>query len=83
MPYGLFVHAIPVPARPSEEFKGIKGGESEHGIKVTDGIDHVILLGEVLMPNELVSSSLKILCQAIHVKVDQVPWQIEVEPGPT
>ena len=68
----MLVDAIPVPAHPSKEFKGIQVAESEDGIKVTEGINHVVFLREMPLPNELVSLSLKKLCQAIHIKVHQM-----------
>jgi len=61
-----------MPMHPPKKFKGIKVVKSEDGIEVTEGVDDVVFLGEVLMPNELVSLSLKKPCQAIHIKVHQM-----------
>ena len=68
----MLVDAIPVPAHPSKEFKGIQMAESEDGIKVTEGINHVVFLREMLLQNELVPFDLKKPRQAIHIKVDQM-----------
>jgi hypothetical protein len=76
MPYNIIFAAISVPTHPPKEFKGIKGVKSEGGIKVAERIDHIVFLGEVLLPNELVSLGLKKPCQAIHIKVHQMTRQI-------
>ena len=68
----MLVDAIPVPVHPPKELKGIQMAEAEDGIKVAKRINHIVFLGEVLMPNELVSLSLKKPCQAIHIKVHQM-----------
>ena len=70
----MLVDAIPVPVHPSKEFKGIQVAESEDGIKVAERINHIVFLGEVLLPNQLVSISLKKPRQAIHIKVHQMTW---------
>ena len=76
MPYNIIIliaiSAISVPMHLPKEFKGIKVVKSEDGIKVAERINHIVFLGEVLLPNELVSLSRKKPCQAIHIKVHQM-----------
>jgi hypothetical protein len=70
----MVVNAIPVPLHPSKEFKGIQVAESEDGIQVTEGINYVVFLREMLLPNDLVAFDLKKTRQAIHIKVHQMTW---------
>jgi hypothetical protein len=64
----------------SNQIKGIEMMESKGHVKVTQGVDHMMFLAEVLFPDQSVSFVLQEHRQALHVKMDQVAGDIQMKP---